>query len=83
MAAPDSMTVDDARTLFLQGQCMLRRVDASPTPASTLRLIERLGFVQLDSISIVERAHHHILWTRMHRYRPPLLELTSARRAGL
>ena len=40
--------------------------------------IRRLGFVQLDSISIVERAHHHILWTRLPGYGPAMLaELQS------
>lgn len=31
--------------------------------------IERLGFVQLDSINAVERAHHHILHARSRGYR--------------
>ncbi len=34
------------------------------------RLIERLGFVQLDTINVVERAHQHILFTRLDEYRP-------------
>lgn len=41
-------------------------------------LIQRLGFVQVDSINIVERAHHMILFARRQSYRPahlaPLLE---------
>ncbi len=35
-----------------------------------LSLIDRLGFVQVDSINTVERAHHMILGARMPRYRP-------------
>ncbi len=31
--------------------------------------VERLGFVQLDSINAVERAHHHILHSRSRGYR--------------
>lgn len=31
--------------------------------------IERLGFVQVDSINTVERAHHHILFARNQTYR--------------
>ena len=38
-----------------------------------LALIERLGFVQLDSIQTVARAHHMILFTRHQGYRPELL----------
>ena len=33
-------------------------------------LIERLGFVQIDSIATVERAHHMILASRRRSYRP-------------
>ena len=33
------------------------------------RLIERLGFVQVDSINVLERAHHLILQTRLESYR--------------
>ncbi len=37
-------------------------------------LIERLGFVQVDSINTVERAHHMILFARNQTYRPRHLE---------
>jgi uncharacterized protein YcaQ len=37
-------------------------------------LIERLGFVQVDSINTVARAHHMILFARNETYRPPLLK---------
>jgi hypothetical protein len=47
-----------------------RRLD----DAGLLELIERLGFVQLDSIKTVERAHHHILFSRNQAYRPERLD---------
>ncbi|MGB1209581.1 MAG: DNA glycosylase AlkZ-like family protein, partial [Paracoccaceae bacterium] len=37
-------------------------------------LIRDLGFVQLDSIQVVSRAHHHILWSRAQAYREPVLD---------
>ena len=43
--------------------------------------IERLGHLQIDTISVVERAHHHILWTRCPGYSGDLLsELQSEER---
>lgn len=36
--------------------------------ASTLSAIEQLGYVQIDTISAVQRAHHHTLWSRNPRY---------------
>ena len=39
-----------------------------------LDLITRMGFVQVDSIRTVERAHHTILHSRNRTYRPPMLD---------
>lgn len=39
------------------------------TPASVFDLVRRMGFVQLDSINYVERAHHLTLSSRLHAYR--------------
>jgi uncharacterized protein len=34
----------------------------------SLAALRRLGSVQIDTISVVERAHHHVLWTRNTSY---------------
>jgi uncharacterized protein YcaQ len=36
-------------------------------------VIERLGYVQIDTIHVIRRAHHHILWTRYPDYHPEML----------
>lgn len=41
--------------------------------AGTRKAIEHLGYVQIDSLSVVERAHHHILWSRVPGYNPSYL----------
>ncbi|MEZ5666158.1 MAG: crosslink repair DNA glycosylase YcaQ family protein [Alphaproteobacteria bacterium] len=46
-------------------------------------LIERLGFVQLDSIQTVARAHHMILRARCDGYRPALLHRLHERERRL
>jgi len=59
-----------ARRLWLASQGL----GAAPTgPLDTMRIIQDLGFVQLDTIRNVTRAHHHILWTRNQHYREPVL----------
>jgi len=46
----------------------------TPTgPLDVLQTIKNLGFVQLDTIRNVTRAHHHILWSRNQNYREPML----------
>jgi uncharacterized protein YcaQ len=39
-----------------------------------LKVIERLGYVQIDTISIVERAHKHVLWTRFPAFSSSMLD---------
>ncbi len=40
-----------------------------PRPRSLPAAIDALGFVQIDTIRNVVRAHDHILWSRLPRYR--------------
>lgn len=68
-----------ARGLLLRGLDLNLPPDATgPGEArrarNALSVISALGFVQLDSINVVERAHHHILWTRLPSYRPAMLD---------
>ena len=41
--------------------------------------ISHLGYVQIDTISVVERAHHHTLFTRVPGYTPDMLDRLQAR----
>jgi uncharacterized protein YcaQ len=60
----------DARRLWLNAHLL----SATPTgPLDLEKTIKQLGFVQLDTIRVVSRAHHHILWTRNQNYREPML----------
>ena len=34
-----------------------------------LKALDRLGYVQIDTISVVARAHHHTFWSRVSGYR--------------
>ncbi|MYE01123.1 MAG: winged helix-turn-helix domain-containing protein [Alphaproteobacteria bacterium] len=68
-----------ARRLFLDRHGLCR-----PPPGEDLAgLIERLGFVQVDSIATVERAHHMILASRRRSYRPRQLDHLLERRRAL
>ena len=56
----------DARRLWLWTNGL------SPTPTGPLDvmdLIRQIGFLQIDTIRNVTRAHNHILWTRNQNYR--------------
>ncbi|MDP3341380.1 winged helix-turn-helix domain-containing protein [Frigidibacter sp.] len=68
----------DARRLFLHRHALAEPAAGPAKSDDLLALIDRLGFVQVDSVNTVERAHHMILWSRRPAYRPenlrPLLE---------
>ncbi len=72
---PTSLSAAEARRLVLRAQGLDRLAPfAAPSPIeATFCAIERLGYVQIDTISVVERAHHHVLWTRVPGYQPALL----------
>lgn len=40
---------------------------------AVLKAIEHLGYVQIDAISVIQRAHHHTLWSRVPGYQPKFL----------
>lgn len=66
----------EACQLILQQQLLQKKTSS---PLETLR---HLGYVQIDTISVVERAHHHVFWTRNEKYRPKDLEtLIESRQA--
>ncbi|MXY53041.1 MAG: winged helix-turn-helix domain-containing protein [Gammaproteobacteria bacterium] len=37
------------------------------------KALEQIGYVQIDTISVVARAHHHVLWNRVARYEEDML----------
>lgn len=59
-----------ARRLFLDRHA-LAEAPVGPASGQALHdLIERIGFVQVDSINTVARAHDMILWSRRQSFRP-------------
>ncbi len=80
MTKQESLSLAEARALVLERQGLAGAAPFGKGAAGALAAIQRLGYVQLDTIHIVERAHHHVLWSRVPGYQPPLLdELLAAR----
>ncbi|CUH87078.1 hypothetical protein PH5382_00998 [Phaeobacter sp. CECT 5382] len=59
-----------ARRLFMDRHALLEQPSGPSKGADLLQLISRLGFVQLDSINTLARAHDVILYSRRPSYRP-------------
>jgi uncharacterized protein YcaQ len=61
--------VSQARRIWLQAQRLDVFEPFGAGPAATRRAIEHLGYVQIDTINVIERSHHHILFSRIPAYR--------------
>ncbi|MEO8684979.1 MAG: crosslink repair DNA glycosylase YcaQ family protein [Devosia sp.] len=58
-----------ARAIWLHAQRLDTRTPFGTGPEATRLAIEHLGYVQIDTINVIERCHHHILYSRIPDYR--------------
>ena len=69
LTTPIVFTKAQARRAWLHAQRLDAAApfgnDARATPAA----VAHLGYVQIDTIHVIERCHHHILFTRIPEYR--------------
>jgi uncharacterized protein YcaQ len=69
----------DARRLWLRAQRLDEETPFGAGPAAVAAAIRHLGYVQIDTINVIERCHHHILWSRIPEYRTAALETAQSR----
>ena len=62
------------RRLALDAQGLVRSQSFGRGLEGTRRAIEHLSYVQIDTISVVQRAHHHVLYSRVPGFRPAMLD---------
>jgi uncharacterized protein len=58
-----------ARRIWLRAQRLDTSVPFGEGPQATAAAVAHLGYVQIDTINVIERCHHHILWSRIPEYR--------------
>ena len=66
------LTAGQARAAALRCQ-RLAGPPAAGDREKAAEIIQELGYVQIDTISVVNRAHHHTLWTRLDGYEKDML----------
>ncbi len=64
-----SLTKAEARQVWLRAQGLDRPAPFGSGFDATPAAVRQLGYVQIDTIAVIERCHHHILWTRIPDYR--------------
>jgi len=66
---PFLLSARAGRRIWLRAQRLDSRAPFGSGPAATQTAVEHLGYVQIDTINVIERSHHHILFTRIPDYR--------------
>ena len=59
----------EGRRIWLGAQRLDAAMPFGDGPEATRAAVEHLGYLQIDTINVIERCHHHILWTRIPHYR--------------
>ena len=65
---PVPLSRADARAVWLAAQRLDGEAPFGSGPDATRAAVEHLGYVQIDTINVIERCHHHILYNRIPDY---------------
>src|SRR6185503_4265619 len=71
LRSPDKsqpMSKSRARRIWLRAQRLDEYAPFGDGPDATRAAVEHLGYVQIDTINVIERCHHHILFARIPGY---------------
>ncbi len=62
------VTLPKLRKIALAQQGLIKTNPYGTGLTAVESCIAQIGYVQIDTISVVERAHHHVLWSRVNDY---------------
>ena len=62
------MSRAEARARWIRAQRLDTPAPFGDGPDAVRAAVEHLGYVQIDTIHVIERAHHHVLWSRIPGY---------------
>jgi uncharacterized protein YcaQ len=66
---PHPLTKTVARLIWLRSQRLDTPDPFGDGPQAVAAAVEHLGYVQIDTINVIERCHHHILHSRIPNYK--------------
>ena len=70
----DKKLTQHLRRLALKAQGLLQAKPFGRGISGAHKAIAHMGYVQLDTISVIERAHHHVLQARVPGFKPGMAE---------
>lgn len=68
LTQPGNLHISAARKIVLRAQGLHQQSFFGKGQSGALTAVKHLGYIQLDTLSVVARAHHHTLWTRSSHY---------------
>lgn len=68
------MTLKQLKRITLESQGLVKTSPFGKGKKAVLKTLEQLGYLQIDTLSIIDRAHHHTLWTRIPDYQTQYLD---------
>lgn len=66
---PVPISTSAARRIWLRAQRLDERAPFGDGADAVARAVAHLGYVQIDTINVIERSHHHILFSRLPNYK--------------
>lgn len=66
---PLPLSTNKARQIWLRAQRLDQRAPFGEGAQAVADAVSHLGYVQIDTINVIERCHHHILFSRIPSYR--------------
>ena len=70
---PEQISSQTARQIAIHAQLLNKNAEIPNIKKNIADLIERLGYIQIDTLSVIKRSHHHTIWTRSKNYRESTL----------
>lgn len=67
-----------ARNVWINAQRLDTKNPFANGEASVTKAIQHLGYVQIDTINVIERCHHHILYNRIPHYKRSYLNTAQS-----
>lgn len=74
------LTKQQAKKVALASQGLLKNNAFGRGLKGTYNAINQLSYVQIDSISVIQRAHHHCMWSRVSDYHPDMISQLVAQK---
>jgi uncharacterized protein YcaQ len=63
-------TKDQVKNIWIQAQKLNQEKPFGVAANAVAEAVAYLGYVQIDTINVIERCHHHILYNRIPNYHP-------------